>query len=206
MKKVNQIIWLVLLVTVISCNSSTKKLNNNDPDNSLKSSNFKMSEITSTKDSVIPEKKPTYQDIYSGDWKRSEIIGNLKHDPSTNKKDYNYKLKNDGNEVRISYYSVKDRIIRIEKRTYDKTDNELSFSMFDFDENNLCISNTQWNNVEKMSYTYSMYWDSLIKYDVNCKQIELDASQKQQIIQSTKASLDSIMTHFPEFKYSFNWK
>jgi hypothetical protein len=112
----------------------------------------------------------------------------------------------DGNEARITLYYISDRIVRIEKRIYDKDNNQLGYTMFDFNENNTCFSNTQRDYKEKMSYTNAMYWDSLIRFDVNCKIIDINASQKQQIIESTKASLDSIMQHFPEFKYSFNWK
>jgi hypothetical protein len=171
-----------------------------------KKSDIKMGQPVSGKDSAVSGKKPTYQDIYSEDEKRSEVIGNLKHDPSTNKKDYNYKLGEDGNETRISLYSVKDRLVTIEKRVYDKNNNELGYSMFDFNENNVCLSNTQRDYKESMSYTNAMYWNTLIRFDVHCKIIDIGSSQKQQIIQSAKASLDSIMQHFPEFKYSFNWK
>ena len=165
-----------------------------------------MDQSVSGKDSAIFEKKPTYQQLYSESEKRFEITGNLKHDSITKKKDYNYKLGVDGNEARITVYYISDRIVRIEKRIYDMDNNELGFSMFDFNENNACFSNTQWNNKEKMSYTNAMYWETLIRFDVHCKIIDIDGSQKQQIIQLAKASLDSIMTHFPEFKYSFNWK
>jgi len=192
------------MVLFVSCNSGSKKANNNiasDPiDENTKT------ELINSKDSIVPESKPTHQEIYSEEWKRDEIKAKLKYDISTKKKNFNFKLNDNEDEVRIELYHVKDRIVTIEERIFDKDNDQLKLDVFDFTEDNDCTSSTHWNKKEQMSYIYSMYRDSLIKYDVNCKQIELDASQKQQIIQSTKASLDSIMQHFPEFKYSFNWK
>lgn len=204
MKKANQIIWLIYMVLFVSCNSGLKKANNNissDPiDENTKT------ELINSKDSIVPESEPTNQEIYSEEWKRDEIKAKLKYDPSTKKKNFNFKLNDNEGEVRIELYHVKDRIVTVEERIFDKDNDQLKLDVFDFTEDNDCISSTHWNKKEQMSYIYSMYWDSLIKYDVNCNQFELDVSRKQQIIESAKASLDSIMLHFPEFKYSFNWK
>lgn len=204
MKKVNQIIWLVYMVLFVSCNSGSKKANNNLA--SVPIDQNTKTELIISKDSIVPEKKPTYQEIYSEEWNRDEIKAKLKFDLSTKKKNFNFKTNNNVNEVRIELYHVNDRIVTVEKRIFDKGNDQLSYSIFDFDENNKCQSNTQRDYKEDRSYIYAMFWDSLVKYDVNCNKIELNSTQKQQVIQSAKASLDSIMQHFPEFKYSFNWK
>lgn len=204
MKKFNQIIWLVYMVLFISCNSGSKKANKNPAGDPI-GENTK-TELIFSKDSIVPESKPTHQEIYSEEWKRDEIKAKLKFDPSTKIKYFNFKINENENEVRIELYHVRDRIVTVEKRIFDKDNEQLSFSMFDFDENNKCLSNTQRDYKEDRSYIYAPYRDSLIKYDVYCNKIDINTSQKQQIIQSVKASLDSIMQHFPEFKYSFNWK
>lgn len=206
MKEFIQLACLICLILIVSCNTNPKKSNNNQVTEISKKSDIKIEQSVSGKDSVIFEKKHTYQQLYSESEKRFEITGNLKHDSVTKKKDYNYKLGVDGNEARITLYYINNRIVTIENRKFDKNNNQLGYNMFDFDESNVCLSNTQRDYKEKMSYTNAMYWDTLIRFDIHCKIIDIDSSQKQQIIQLAKASLDSIMTHFPEFKYSFNWK
>ena len=83
---------------------------------------------------------------------------------------------------------------------------DLGYSIFDFDDQNKCFLNTQRDAREKMSYSDAVYWDTLIRFDVHCKVISLTKEKKTEIIQSTKASLDSIMQNFPQFKYSIDWK
>ena len=167
--------------------------------------NIKTEQIIS-KDSTVPEGKPTYQDLYSREWKRTEIIGKLKFGPSTKKDTFNFKLGNNEGDVKIELYHINDRIIRVEKRIFDKNNDNLRLVVFDFSNDNVCISKTEWRKEDQMSYVYSLYGDSLIKYDGNCNLMELNSSQKQKIIQLAKASLDSTMQNFPKFKYSFNWK
>ena len=204
MKKVNQIIWLVLLVTVISCNSSTKKLNNNGIDNSLKSSNFKMSEITSTKDSVIPEKKPTSGQIYSAIETKLDLWAKIKFDSSTIVK--HYENKNGKNEHEISCYFSKDHLISVENRIISETGEDISFMMFHFDDKNICFANYRKDNEKDTSRFYAYINNYVIEYDHKLKPFIVDSLKKKQIIQETRTSLESNMQRFPEFKYSFNWK
>ncbi len=134
-----------------------------------------------------------------------EILGKLKFDPSTCVENYSYKIDSNGNEARIELYHQKTQIVRVEKRIFDSNNEQLSYSMFDFYENE-CLSNTTRNKKDQMSYTYSMLLGALIKFDVDYNPIDMSDIQKRQAIESAKASLDSIMQHFPEFKYSINWK
>ena len=83
---------------------------------------------------------------------------------------------------------------------------DLCYSIFDFDDQNKCFLNSQRDAREKMSYSNAVYWDTLLRFDVHCKVISLTKEKKAEIIQSTKASLDSIMQNFSQFKYSINWK
>jgi hypothetical protein len=75
-----------------------------------------------------------------------------------------------------------------------------------FDENNNCIARYQWSLESKYSYYDVLYNNTLIRYDINDKFIPLGHEVKKQIIGSSKASLDSIMQYFPEFKYTLQWK
>jgi len=194
MKNLTQIQRLVFLAVIIICNSGSKLPLNSKADQEL-----------SGNDSLIPFVKPSYQEIYSTDYKWTEMIGILKHDSSTKIEFYSLKLNVQGDEERVQLYHNSDRMIRIEKRIYDKSNNELSYDMFDFDKNNICLSFTEWGLKENMSLTYAMHWGSLIEYDVNCKLVELRPAQKKQIIHSVRISLDSIMQHFPGYIYSFKW-
>lgn len=195
MKNLFKTHWFIFLSVIIILNSGSKLPSNISEKNHLVYGN----------DSLAPVAKPSYQEIYYKDYKWTEMIGNLKFDPSTKVESYILKINDQGDETRIKLYHNKNRMIRIEKRIYDKTNQEMNYDMYDFDTNNACLSLTQWGLKENMSYTYAMHWGSLIKYDVNCKLIELNPAQKQQIIQSVKVTLESIMQHFPGYKYSFNW-
>lgn len=74
---------LVFLAVIIICNSGSKLPLNSKADQEL-----------SGNDSLIPFVKPSYQEIYSTDYKWTEMIGILKHDSST----------------KIEFYSLKNNI------------------------------------------------------------------------------------------------
>lgn len=206
MKTISQLVCCGSLILLTSCNIGIGKSDKNKVAEHLENSNINNQRSVLIKDSISPQKVPTSQDIYSMDDQRSEIIGELRHNPLTKKTDYNFKLNDSGVEVNVTLYFIKKRIVSLEKRIYDINNTELAYSMFDFDENNDCLSNTKMVIKEKMSYTYAKYGNSVIKYDVNSNLIEITDNEKQQIIQSTKVSLDSIMQHFPDFNYTINWK
>lgn len=202
MKNFNQLIWIIL-VCFVSCNTGAKKQEGNKVVTPVKKTEVTKMQSASSNDSLISKEKPTYQKLYTESERRFGEIGKLKYNPSTKKKIYNYVLKSDS--IKITLYHINERIATIEKRIYNKN-KQLEFYIYDFNENNDCFSCSQWNCTEKMTYTNAIYWDTFIRFDVDCKIIDIDSSQKKKIIQSTQASLDSIMQHFPEFKYSFNWK
>jgi hypothetical protein len=204
MKNLIQTTCYAFFCIIINCNTWIKELNESLAIEHLKRTDNKMEIRVSVKDSVVQGKRPTYQEIYSESEKRRKISAEMGADPSTIVKEYNENL--DSCKRKLMIYYQQKRIISIVNRISNERNDILANEVFTFDENNNCISNAQRDYKEDRSYIYAMYWDSLIKFDVYCKLIDLTPSQKQQIIKSVKASLDSIMQHFPEFKYSFNWK
>jgi hypothetical protein len=105
----------------------------------------------------------------------------------------------------ISLFVDGKKIFSLEKRTL-QNNQVLSHDIFIFGDNNDCIGRSthkkEWNN----SFQDAIYNDTIVRSDIKEKIILINRLEKQQIIQSAKASLDSMMQHFPEFKYSFNWK
>jgi hypothetical protein len=207
MKRLTQILLFSFVVLMFGCKSAPKKTDN--PQIELQKDKYEKIEKIIPADVIerlrmsngkISQQEEFY--VIGENW--NELLGKLKLDSSTSVKNHSYKIDNNGIEARIELYYQKAQIVRVEKRIYNETE-ELSFSMFDFYENE-CLCNTIWNKQDKMSYSYSMLLGALAKYDVNYNPIEMSDLEKRQVIESTKVSLDSIMHHFPEFKYSFNWK
>lgn len=199
MKKLIQITWIACLIFIISCNSGTKKSNSNQ----MTKPEINLEQAVLGKDSTIYEKKPTPQYLYSEIEKTLAVTAELKHDSSTLVKYYTHQLGNNKNV--ISCYYSRDRLIRIESRIFNKRDEVISFRMFDFDEKNNCFSNSKKDNNEK-SCIYAYIDNYIIEYNSKLTPFVVASAQKKQIIGSVKATLDSIMQHFPEFEYSFNWK
>lgn len=203
MKKFILIIWLICLAFIFTNNSEIKKSNINGKIEPFKNKGLKEVQFFLIRDSVYPEEKPTSQQLYSEIERMLSVTANLKHDEATLVK--NLKLKLGDNKNEISCYYSKNRLIRIENRVFNNKNDVESFRMFDFDENNNCFSNSIKDKDEE-SRIYAFISNYMIEYDSKLVPIILDSCQKQQIIQSARASLDSIMKHFPEFKYSMNWK
>jgi len=114
-----------------------------------------------------------------------------------------YLLEGTKNSV-TAYYQYK-RIVMVIYQCVNSLNEITSTNAFYFDESNKCIYNTNWNIRDKISYTYDMHWGSLIKYDTNYNRMEIDSAEKQQIINSSRILLASMMQHFPSFHYSFHW-
>ena len=148
-------------------------------------------------DSLIKEQLYSVGEINRG------VFAKLSSDSSTIEKLYTERLGKDS--LCIKLYHQKARIIAVVYRIINSENEKIYNNAFYFDENNHCIANTI-KDKDEITYDYLMYWGSLVKCDGNYNRMNIDSFQKQQIIESTKASLDSIMQHFPEFKYSFNWK
>jgi len=165
--------------------------------------NNKSLQIKTKEDSMSIKCVPSSQEIYSFDSKRVAIIGKLKRGPTTKISEYK-SLSNDSSlESRVALYYINKRIVRIESRIYDISGEEQSFSIFDFDEDNNCISNTQWSKKDLISYTFAIYNKTIIYYDVDNNLISIDESQKKQMLQNIKVSLDDIMKHFSDYNYKF---
>jgi len=176
---------------------------------STDSKNFK-EDVLSKKEGLFirnPIKKSkylTHNEIYSEGETIRAFYAKVASDASTKTKSWDE--KSNDNEVTIKLYYQQNRLYTIVYRVFNSKKEKILNRIFDFDEQNSCISNTERNINYPISYTNTMYWDSLVRFDADYNRIEINPEQKQQIIQSTKLSLDSLMTHFPEFKYSLNWK
>jgi hypothetical protein len=205
MKKNNYFIfaWTFFLICIFGCNSGTKKQINNQTYERKNETQYTKKQPLLKNDSFIQKEKPTYQQLYSESERRLEATGSLKHDLATKNKTYNYLQSNDS--VKITLFYIGKRIVTVEKRIF-KGNIEKGFNIYDFDENNNMFSESKWNNVEKMTFTNAIYWGTLLRFDVRCNVVDLDLSQKQEIVKAAKASLDSIMQFFPEFKYTFDWE
>jgi len=158
------------------------------------------------KDSAATFKEPTSEDLDNLDVKMAEKLTALKYDASTKQLKVSYGFDNTGSMVKITLYYQENRLIRIEKYIYDQSNKALSYSMFNFDENNGCFSNVQWNvkDANKLVLTTSEY--GLIYFGSNMKLIKLKPNQMQKYLQETKDSLDAVMKHFKDFKYTFEIK
>ena len=200
----NRFFLLVITILWVGCNSPKnhpKKIKDEVRNSPIVKTEEKQSKKINTNTSLS-------QLVYSENEKRTENIGKLKHNSSTQKKTYSFKNEITGNNNEITLYYINKRIVRIEKRIWNNKDEkvQLGYSMYDFNDKNVCIANTERNYKEKMSHTNAMFDDSLIRYDVNCKIILIDKLQKAKIISAVKNSLDSVMEHFPEFEYNLGLK
>lgn len=117
----------------------------------------------------------------------------------------NYITKNEFNDsVNITLYHSNNSIISIMYSIF-KNSKRIKMNSFVFDEGNNCISHNQWSTEIQYSFSDVIYNGSIIRYDCNNNYIDI-TSEKTIIITATKTFLNSIMQHFPEFKYSFYWK
>jgi hypothetical protein len=203
MKSIFKAICVFPLILFVGCNNNRNQSNGTKVVSSKEDTQI-IKGIGSNDKPDNVGKKLTHAQLYSEGEARREISTKLGADPSTMKKFCTERVNDDS--LSIALYYQNNRIIVVVFRITNKKNEKIVNDVFYFDEKNNCISNSTWNKKELMEYTNAMYWDSLIRFDVNYNKIELNSSQKRQIIQSAKASLDSIMQHFPEFEYSFNWK
>ena len=203
MKSAFRIICLVLIVMLISHNYSwsqaiiSKKLGTN--------AEISTQMIIRLDDhSKIKIQNLSHEELYSKGEIIREFFAKTSSNPSTKNKIYSEKKNNKETSINL-YYQTK-RVYVIVHRIVNTTGDMLFNKVFYFDYDNNCIYCSEWTDKTKMTYTNAMYWESLVRFDADYNRIEIDPAQKKQIIQSTKLSLDSLMQHFPEFKYSLNWK
>ncbi len=142
--------------------------------------------------------------LYSASETRIGIFSKMASEPATMKKKYSELIGKDS--LTITIYYRKNRIITVVYRIINSMNEKIKNLVFYFDEKNNCISYSKREKKDLSMIITAMFGDSLIRFDANYDKFDLNNSQKQQVIQSTKITLDSIMIHFPDFKYSMNWK
>ena len=205
MKSTIRIVAFFCVVILIGCKDKHIQSITNKPENiNIEAQPIQLKKDSSEENSKTEVNKLTHDQLYAIGETRRDSSARLYSDPSTLKKVYSEVIDEDTSIMTLRY--KQNRIISVVKRIINKYNVKLYNTVFCFRKDNECISVDYWNSVEKNTYTYDMFWGTLIKYDGNYNKIDIDVSQKLQIIKSTKVSLDSIMQHFPEFKYSFNWK
>ena len=192
------------MIPIMSCNSGSKKTNNNQSAESSKSDSNKVVQNILGKDSLGWDKKPTTGQLYSAVETKLNIWAKTKFDSSTIVKHYKNKIGN--NERDISCYFSSDRLISVENRITGEKGEDISFMMFHFDAKNNCFANYRLDNEKDTSRFYIFINNYVIEYDYKLRPFIVDSLKKQKVIRETKASLESNMQLFPEFKYSFNWK
>lgn len=199
--KFTSLMTLTLLGLGCSCNhlqTGTKKNEINTEQQAVKKTSIEEQRDTSNG-------KLTHDVLYSIGETRRDSLTRIASDSATLKKSVSEKI---GNNFDLKYIQYKgERIIAVVHRIIDdQSKKKITNSVFYFDEENNCMLNIIRDSNEPMSYTYDMNWNKLIKYDVDYNVVDIDTYEKQKVINSTKASLDSIMRYFPEFRYQFNWK
>lgn len=203
MKSAFRIICLVSILTLTTFNNSwsqTKTSNALGINAKIPSQMI----ISLDENSKIKIQNLSHEELYSKGEDIRGFFAKTSSNPPTKNKIYSEKLNH--NETSINLYYQNSRVYVIVHRIVNTIGDMLFNKVFYFDDHNNCISCSEWSDKTKMTYTNAMYWDSLVRFDVDYNRIEIDPAQKQQIIQSSKLSLDSLMRHFPEFKYSLNWK
>ncbi|MEI6138935.1 MAG: hypothetical protein WCP85_06715 [Mariniphaga sp.] len=152
----------------------------------------------------IQERKPTTGEIYS----EIETIRNLGlkqlSEANTLTKKFNEKLGD--NDVKITLYYQPKSLLSIVYKVYDANGKRVSHQIFDFDKDNSCRLFSNYENRQIGELTYSFWKGFLLSTDSKYNSKVLEGGDKQKIIEFAKASLDSMMLHFSEFKYSLNWK
>lgn len=157
-----------------------------------------------SKDSTVYTNKSAKIDTYYIAEKIIENQAELKHDPLTMIKQIIDTIGSRTNEI-YCYYS-KVRLIQVQNRIINEKGKDVSFMMFDFDENNSCFSVYRKENEIDRPKFYIYYHDSIIVHNNKLSKFLDDSLIRKQIIQEASIVLDSTMKLFPEFKYSFNWK
>jgi len=180
------LVCIVLLVTPFQCYCQVPSVEN--------------------KDSAFTLKKATLEELYALDVKMAEKLTALKYDPSTKQSKISYPFDNAGSVAKVVLYYQNNRLIRIEKRINDKTDKQTSYSMFNFNEKNGCFANAQWSLMDGLSRVLTTSEYGLVYFGSDMRTIDLNPNEVQKLVQDTKDSLNTLMSHFKSFKYTFEIK
>jgi len=157
-------------------------------------------------DSVSTVKKATPEDLYALEAKMAEKLTALKYDAATKQTKVDYPYDNNGSVAKVVLYYLGNRLIRLEKRIYDQTNVQTSYSMFNFDEKSGCFSNIQWSLTDTNTHILTMSEYGLIYFSTDMKLIDLNSNQLQKLVQEVKISLDAVMEHLKGFKYTFEMR
>jgi len=169
-------------------------------------SNAQIPSASLKKDTVSTSKNVTSEELYALEAKMAEKLTALKYDAATKQSKVEYPSDNSGSVAKVVLYYLGNRLIRLEKRIYDQTNAPLSYSMYTFNEKNACFCNTQWNQKDGKTQFLTKSDYGLIYFDSDMKLIELAPAQMDKLVQESKDSLDGVMTHFKDFKYTFEMR
>ena len=144
------------------------------------------------------------QSLYSEIEKRRDLTLSQIDDPFTSILNYDEKLGL--NRRKVLVYHQQSKLIAIVNRVYGPEDKIIAYKVFYFEKSNHCDWYTIRETDDLKSSTYTYLNGPVVKSDDTLTPLMIEESQKQWISKSAKLSLDSLMRHFPEFKYSLNWK
>ena len=144
------------------------------------------------------------QSLYSEIESRRDLTLSQIDDPLTLILYYNE--KQGINRRKVLLYHQQSKIIAIVNRIYSPENQIIAYKVFYFENNNHCDWYTirEANDIKSSTYTYLN--GSITKSDDKLTPYIIEGEQKQFIIRSASESLDSVMHHFPTFKYTLNWK
>jgi hypothetical protein len=192
MEKIKSLICLLLAIIVFyGCNSASNRKKEIARDVTLSEFYANTEKSINTEAYVMAEKI-------------IERHAELKHDPSTIIKQIIDTIGSNTHE--IYFYFSNDRLFQVQNRIINEKDKDISFMMFDFDENNNCFSVYIKESEKDNPCFYFFENDTVIMHNNKLSKFLDDPLIKKQIIKEATPVLDSTMKLFPEFKYSFNWK
>ena len=192
MKKIKSLLYLLLVIIVFyGCNSASNRKKETARDITL--SEF----YTNTEKFMNSE-------AYAMAEKIIERHAELRNDPSTIIKQFIDTIGS--NTHKIYCYFSNDRLITVQNRIMNEKHKDISFMIFDFDENNNCFSVYIKESEKDNPCFYFFKNDTIIMHNFELSKYLDDPLVIKQVIKEATPVLDSTMKLFPEFKYTFNWK
>jgi len=192
MEKIKSLLCLLLAIIVFyGCNSASNRKKEKARDVTLSEFYANTEKSINTEAYVMAEKIIERQ-------------AELKNDPSTIIKQIIDTIGQNTHEI-YCYFS-NDRLFQVQNRIINEKLKDISFMMFDFDENNNCFSVYIKESEKDKSRFYIFENNTVIVHNNKLSKFLDDPKVIKQIIKEATPVLDSTMKLFPEFKYSFNWK
>ena len=125
-------------------------------------------------------------------------------DSATLIKNYSEKIGN--NRMEINFYFKQNQIMTIVYRIYNTEGKRIFHKVYYFDNNGSCNLYSLLENIKIGERTFVHWMGFLLVTDSYYDSKVVEGDEKRKIIETAKSSLDSIMQHFPDFRYSLNWK